>query len=56
MAVVKATESDIDLLARLLRAEAEGKGVQRSGIHAHSGRYVENGHVWIFSSIYCEKE
>ncbi|MBD1378760.1 cell wall hydrolase [Metabacillus arenae] len=26
MAVVKATESDIDLLARLLRAEAEGEG------------------------------
>jgi N-acetylmuramoyl-L-alanine amidase len=28
MAVVKATESDIGLLARLLRAEAEGEGVQ----------------------------
>lgn len=28
MAVVKATEADIDLLARLLRAEAEGEGVQ----------------------------
>ncbi|HEY4553195.1 MAG TPA: cell wall hydrolase [Bacillaceae bacterium] len=28
MAVVKARESDIDLLARLLRAEAEGEGVQ----------------------------
>lgn len=26
MAVVKATESDVDLLARLLRAEAEGEG------------------------------
>lgn len=26
--VVKATEADIDLLARLLRAEAEGEGVQ----------------------------
>ncbi|QED47957.1 cell wall hydrolase [Cytobacillus dafuensis] len=28
MAVVKATDSDIDLLARLLRAEAEGEGEQ----------------------------
>ena len=28
MAVVKATEADIDLLARLLRAEAEGEGIQ----------------------------
>lgn len=28
MAVVKARESDIDLLARLLRAEAEGEGVR----------------------------
>lgn len=28
MAVVKATSSDIDLLARLLRAEAEGEGEQ----------------------------
>ncbi|MCM3651921.1 cell wall hydrolase [Metabacillus litoralis] len=28
MMVVKATEADIDLLARLLRAEAEGEGVQ----------------------------
>lgn len=28
MAVVKATESDINLLARLLRAEAEGEGVE----------------------------
>ncbi|MBM7717521.1 N-acetylmuramoyl-L-alanine amidase [Bacillus thermophilus] len=28
MAVVKARESDIDLLARLLRAEAEGEGIQ----------------------------
>ncbi len=28
MAVVKATSSDIDLLARLLRAEAEGEGVR----------------------------
>lgn len=28
MAVVKARESDIDLLARLLRAEAEGEGEQ----------------------------
>jgi N-acetylmuramoyl-L-alanine amidase len=28
MAVVKATESDINLLARLLRAEAEGEGLQ----------------------------
>jgi N-acetylmuramoyl-L-alanine amidase len=28
MAVVKATEADIDLLARLLRAEAEGEGTQ----------------------------
>ena len=28
MAVVKATAADIDLLARLLRAEAEGEGVQ----------------------------
>lgn len=28
MAVVKATSSDIDLLARLLRAEAEGEGTQ----------------------------
>ena len=28
MAVVKARESDIDLLARLLRAEAEGEGAQ----------------------------
>lgn len=28
MAVVKATESDTDLLARLLRAEAEGEGLQ----------------------------
>jgi N-acetylmuramoyl-L-alanine amidase len=28
MAVVKHTESDIDLLARLLRAEAEGEGQQ----------------------------
>ncbi|RFU70805.1 cell wall hydrolase [Peribacillus saganii] len=28
MAVVKATQADIDLLARLLRAEAEGEGVQ----------------------------
>lgn len=27
MAVVKATDKDIDLLARLLRAEAEGEGV-----------------------------
>lgn len=26
--VVKATEADIDLLARLLRAEAEGEGIQ----------------------------
>lgn len=26
MAVVKATSADIDLLARLLRAEAEGEG------------------------------
>ncbi|HWJ76553.1 MAG TPA: cell wall hydrolase [Niallia sp.] len=28
MAVIKATDADIDLLARLLRAEAEGEGVQ----------------------------
>lgn len=28
MAVVKASSADIDLLARLLRAEAEGEGVQ----------------------------
>ena len=28
MAVVRATQADIDLLARLLRAEAEGEGVQ----------------------------
>jgi len=28
MAVVKATDADIDLLARLLRAEAEGEGTQ----------------------------
>jgi N-acetylmuramoyl-L-alanine amidase len=28
MAVVKARSSDIDLLARLLRAEAEGEGTQ----------------------------
>lgn len=28
MAVVKATESDLNLLARLLRAEAEGEGTQ----------------------------
>src|SRR5690625_2115102 len=28
MAVVKAREADIDLLARLLRAEAEGEGTQ----------------------------
>ncbi|MFL6561940.1 MAG: cell wall hydrolase [Bacillus sp. (in: firmicutes)] len=28
MAVVKASSSDIDLLARLLRAEAEGEGIQ----------------------------
>ena len=28
MAVVKATAADIDLLARLLRAEAEGEGLQ----------------------------
>jgi N-acetylmuramoyl-L-alanine amidase len=28
MAVVRATQSDIDLLARLLRAEAEGEGQQ----------------------------
>ncbi|MBU7593094.1 cell wall hydrolase [Metabacillus halosaccharovorans] len=28
MAVVKATEADIRLLARLLRAEAEGEGIQ----------------------------
>ncbi len=28
MAVVKASSSDIDLLARLLRAEAEGEGEQ----------------------------
>lgn len=28
MPVVKARESDIDLLARLLRAEAEGEGIQ----------------------------
>lgn len=28
MAVVKATDSDIALLARLLRAEAEGEGIQ----------------------------
>lgn len=28
MAVVKATDADIDLLARLLRAEAEGEGIQ----------------------------
>lgn len=28
MAVVKATDKDIDLLARLLRAEGEGEGVQ----------------------------
>ncbi|WP_026560789.1 cell wall hydrolase [Bacillus sp. J37] len=28
MAVVKATETDIALLARLLRAEAEGEGIQ----------------------------
>lgn len=28
MAVVKARESDIDMLARLLKAEAEGEGVQ----------------------------
>jgi len=28
MAVVKATSSDVDLMARLLRAEAEGEGVQ----------------------------
>lgn len=28
MAVVKATDADIDLLARLLRAEAEGEGEQ----------------------------
>lgn len=28
MAVVKATQADIDLLARLLRAEAEGEGLQ----------------------------
>ncbi|WP_191565613.1 cell wall hydrolase [Metabacillus idriensis] len=28
MAVVKATNSDIDLMARLLRAEAEGEGIR----------------------------
>lgn len=28
MAVVRATSSDIDLMARLLRAEAEGEGKQ----------------------------
>lgn len=28
MAVVKATNSDIDLMARLLRAEAEGEGLE----------------------------
>ncbi|WP_053366766.1 cell wall hydrolase [Bacillus sp. FJAT-27245] len=28
MAVIKATDADIDLLARLLRAEAEGEGLQ----------------------------
>lgn len=28
MAVVRASEADIDLLARLLRAEAEGEGIQ----------------------------
>ncbi len=28
MAVVKATSADVDLLARLLRAEAEGEGKQ----------------------------
>jgi N-acetylmuramoyl-L-alanine amidase len=28
MAVVKASPSDLDLLARLLRAEAEGEGQQ----------------------------
>lgn len=32
MAVVKASSSDIDLMARLLRAEAEGEGVRECSL------------------------
>lgn len=51
MAVVKATNSDIDLMARLLRAEAEGEGVRGMQLVGNVGVNRVRGNCSDFKNI-----
>ncbi len=46
MAVVKASSADVDLMARLLRAEAEGEGKQGNAFGRQCGNQSGAGELF----------